>query len=258
MRYSISQVAKFSGVTARTLRHYDEVGLLAPAEVSANGYRWYGRPELLRLQRILVLRRLGLKLEKITEVLTEQTDESVALQEHLAELEAERARIDRIIATVRQTVADLDHAQITDPAAFFVGFKQDREAMRTRFRQAYGEAVEATFEAVEAAQASYTTADHEHEIAQGMALFRRLADVMRSGAAPDDPAALDAVAEHYASLLPYWQPSPEAYAAMGAMYLTDPTQRAIAEQTDAELPIWLAAAIQIYAQSRLRPSRTQQ
>lgn len=252
MRYSISQVAKFSGVTARTLRHYGEIGLLAPSEVGANGYRWYGRAELLRLQRILVLRRLGLKLDKIAEVLAEQADESMALQEHLTELEAERARLEQIIATVRQTVADLDHAQIADPAAFFLGLKQDRDAMRTRLRQAYGDAVEATFESAEAAQASHTTADYEHEIAQGMALFRRLADVMRSGAAPDSPAALDAVAEHYASLLHYWQPTREAYAAMGAMYLMDPTQRAIAEQADAKLPAWLAAAIQVYAQSRLK------
>ncbi|MET0235166.1 MAG: MerR family transcriptional regulator [Kibdelosporangium sp.] len=258
VRYSISQVARFAGVTARTLRHYDEIGLLAPSEVGANGYRWYGRAELLRLQRILVLRRLGLKLEKIAEVLAEQADEAVALQGHLAELEAERARLEQIIATVRQTVEDLDQAQIADPAEFFKGLGQDREAMRSRLRAAYGDGAEVTFESAEAAQANHTAADYEHAAAQGMALFRRLAQVMRSGAAPDDTVALDAVAEHYASLLHYWQPTPEAYAAMGAMYVMDPTQRSIAEQADEDLPDWLAAAIQVYAQRRLTPSRTPQ
>jgi hypothetical protein len=152
--------------------------------------------------------------DKIAEVLAEQATESVALQRHLTELEAERARLEKIIETVQQTVADLDLAQIADPAVFFTGLRQDQDAVRTRLRKTYGEKAEAT--------------------------------------------SLDAVAEHYASLLHYWQPSPEAYAGMGAMYLMDSTQRAIAEQADAELPAWLAAAIQAYAQCRLRPSRTPQ
>src|SRR5207249_1200820 len=77
------------------------------------------------------------------------------------------------------------------------------------------------------------------------------AGVMRAGAAPDEPAALDAVAEHYESVCHYWQPTPQAYAAMAAMYVTDPVQRSIAEQADPDLPTWLATAIEAYARHRL-------
>lgn len=256
MRYSISEVAKFSGVTARTLRHYDAVGLLTPSEVGANGYRFYGRAELMRLQRILVLRRLGLGLETIAEVLSEQTDEVAALRGHLADLQAERARLDRIIATVQDTVADLTDARIDDPARFFIGLREDRQAMRQSYRATYGDAVAASFDTAEAAQENLTAADYEHAAAQGMALFRRLADVMRAGVAPDDPKALDAVHAHYASLLHFWQPTPEAYAAMGTMYRTDQAQRAMVEKADHALPEWLAAAIEAYAARRLRASHT--
>jgi MerR family transcriptional regulator, thiopeptide resistance regulator len=252
MRYSISQVARMSGVSARTLRHYDAIGLLSPCAVGANGYRWYGRPELLRLQRILVLRRLGLGLERIGDVLREETDEPTALRGHLSQLEAERHRLDQIIATVRETVADLDEARISDPERFFTGLRQEQAAMRSTLGESFGDAAAAVFKNAQAAQSDLTAADYEHAAAQGKALLRRLARIMREGTAPDAPAALDAVAEHYESVCRYWQPTAEAYAALGGMYLTDPVQRAMAAEADPDLPAWLAAALGAYSRHRLR------
>ena len=69
-----------AGVTSRALRHYDAIGLLAPAYVGINGYRYYERPQLLRLQQVLLLRDLGLSLEAIAEVLTGQRDRVEALR----------------------------------------------------------------------------------------------------------------------------------------------------------------------------------
>jgi DNA-binding transcriptional MerR regulator len=251
MRYSISQAAQISGVSARTFRHYDAIGLLSPRAVGANGYRWYGRAELLRLQRILVLRRLGLGLEQIGNILREQTDEATALREQLSELEAERGRLDQIIATVKDTIADLNEARITEPQRFFTGLRQDRAAMRSTLGSTFGAAAAAAFDTADADQADLTAADYAHAAAQGKALLRRLAETMRAGTAPDAPAALDAVAGHYASVCSYWQPTAEAYAALGALYRTDPRQRSMAEQTDPDLPTWLADAIEAYARHRL-------
>jgi DNA-binding transcriptional MerR regulator len=253
MQYSISQVAKASGVSARMLRHYDAIGLLAPASVAANGYRWYGRLELLRLQRILLLRRLGLGLAEIGAVLGEQVDEAAALRGHLAQLEEERHRLDRVIATVEETIADLGAARIEDPERFFAGLRKDSAAMRQTYRETFGEGAAVAFDVAQAAQRGLTTADYEHAAAQGAALFRRLADVMRSGAAPEDPAALDAVAGHYESVSRFWHPTAAAYAAMGGLYLTDPRQRELAARADPELPAWLARAIETYARVRLVP-----
>jgi DNA-binding transcriptional MerR regulator len=196
MRYSISQVAKASGVSARMLRHYDAIGLLPPRSVTTNGYRWYGRPELLRLQRILMLRRLGLGLAEIGALLREQADEAAALRGHLAQLEDERRHLDQVIATVKETIADLDEARIRDPEQFFAGLRQDQIAMRRTFLAAFGEGTGAAFDAAEAAQDGLNATDYEHAAAQGAALFRRLAQVMRTGVAPDKPAALDAVVSH--------------------------------------------------------------
>src|ERR1044072_9902791 len=82
MAWSIAQVAKMSKVTSRTLRHYDDIGLLPPARVGSNGYRYYEREQLLRLQQILLLRELGLDLATIGKVVDGQNDPIDALRQH--------------------------------------------------------------------------------------------------------------------------------------------------------------------------------
>ena len=71
--WSIQQIAKIAGTTSRTLRHYGEIGLLPPSSVGHNGYRHYDRNALVRLQRILLLRELGLGLPQIGEVLARES-----------------------------------------------------------------------------------------------------------------------------------------------------------------------------------------
>ncbi|MGK5642824.1 MerR family transcriptional regulator [Streptomyces sp. URMC 126] len=104
MEWTIQQVARSAGVTSRTLRHYDEIGLLPPSRVGANGYRYYDAEAVARLQRILLLRDLGLSLPVIAEVLSRETDEVEALREHIRLLETERDRLDRRIRAVRRTL----------------------------------------------------------------------------------------------------------------------------------------------------------
>jgi DNA-binding transcriptional MerR regulator len=65
----VGELAKRSGLTVRTLHHYDQIGLLSPAERGPGGYRLYGEDEIARLTQILILRRLDLSLAEIREVL---------------------------------------------------------------------------------------------------------------------------------------------------------------------------------------------
>lgn len=108
MDWSIQEVARLAGVTSRTLRHYDAVGLLPPSRVAAGGTRRYDRTAIVRLQRILLLRELGLGLEAVGRVLSEQADEARALRDHLDGLRRERDRIDRQIRSVRRTLVALE------------------------------------------------------------------------------------------------------------------------------------------------------
>ena len=102
--WPIQDVARFAGTTSRTLRHYDEIGLLKPSRVGSNGYRYYDGATLLQLQRILLLRELGLSLPAIAGVFRQQTDPVTALARHLEWLTQEQERLTRQMASVRQTI----------------------------------------------------------------------------------------------------------------------------------------------------------
>ncbi|MGA7204163.1 MAG: MerR family transcriptional regulator [Specibacter sp.] len=105
MDWPIQQIAALTGTTSRTLRHYDDVGLLAPSHIAANGYRHYDQAALVRLQRILMLRELGLGLPAIAAVLNHEVRPAEALGTHVAWLRAEQERLGRQIASVERTIA---------------------------------------------------------------------------------------------------------------------------------------------------------
>lgn len=120
--WPIQQVARLTGTTSRTLRHYEAKGLLQPSRVATNGYRFYDAPTLVRLQRILLLRQLGLSLSAIGEALADQPSEITALRAHLEQLRSEQARVTRQIAAVSRTVVVLESGGELMAESMFEGF----------------------------------------------------------------------------------------------------------------------------------------
>lgn len=145
MHHTIQQVAKAAGTTARTLRHYDQLGLVKPSSIGANGYRYYDDRALVRLQRVLLLRALGLGLDAIGEVLRAQDSggqgpaaEARILRTHLDLLRAEERRIATQITSVERTIAALtnttkEHSIMTEH--IFDGFDhtQHRDEVERRW-----------------------------------------------------------------------------------------------------------------------------
>jgi DNA-binding transcriptional MerR regulator len=111
MTRSIQDVARIAGVSSRTLRHYDQIGLLPPSGTGAGGLRHYDDAAIRRLQRILLLRDLGLPLADVGRVLDEQADEAGALRRHLDQLRAEQDRLTRQIASVERTVTAIEKGE---------------------------------------------------------------------------------------------------------------------------------------------------
>ncbi|MCK8476235.1 MerR family transcriptional regulator [Microbacterium aurugineum] len=126
--WSIQEIARLAGTTSRTLRHYDDIGLLPPTRIAHNGYRHYDAQALVRLQRILLLRELGLGLPQIAEVLGASTDrmssqtEASALETHLALLREEQTRLARQIASVESTITALRGGERLMAENMFDGF----------------------------------------------------------------------------------------------------------------------------------------
>ncbi|MFG6402304.1 MerR family transcriptional regulator [Microbacterium sp. P04] len=137
MDWSIQEVAKLAGTTSRTLRHYAQIGLLAPSRVGANGYRRYDQAALVRLQRILLLRELGLGLAQIAEVLAAGQSEEEALTRHLAWMREEQVGLAKRIAAVEATVAALREGVPLMAENMFDGF--DHTAHRREVTERWGE-----------------------------------------------------------------------------------------------------------------------
>lgn len=104
MEWLVYELAARAGITTRALRHYDRIGLLTPSRVGANGYRYYGPEAAARLQRILHMRRMGLGLPAIADVLADEVDQDAALRAHIAALEGERARIEEQIEAAQHSL----------------------------------------------------------------------------------------------------------------------------------------------------------
>jgi MerR family regulatory protein./MerR, DNA binding. len=103
MEYTVRKLAGIAGVSPRTIRYYDEVGLLKPVRINSSGYRIYGRKEVDRLQQIMFYRELGFSIEKIKEIIdSPEFDEIKALKSHREQLVNKRKQLDLLIENVEK------------------------------------------------------------------------------------------------------------------------------------------------------------
>ncbi len=122
MQWTIGEVARLTGITTRTLRHYGHLGLLAPSTIDSNGRRWYDEDGLTRLQEILVWKELGFSLARISQILEGQVDEQVALARQLDALASQRRRVDQQIAAVKHALDVKEGREMLMAKKLFTGF----------------------------------------------------------------------------------------------------------------------------------------
>ncbi|MFF2009269.1 MerR family transcriptional regulator [Streptomyces sp. NPDC058195] len=252
MTWSIADVARMSGVTSRTLRHYDEIGLLPPAGTGSNGHRFYEEADLLRLQQILLMRELDLGLREIRAVLDSQVDQLAALREHHRRLLAERDRLDTLARTVGRTIAELeegkdgnDMAEINRPENLFEGFEPGRHEAEAR--QRWPEQWEQSQRAV----AGMTAEGMEQWQREVTARMIRMAEFMAAGTPVADPAVQAEVDALYQGVCRFWTPCADAYKGLGQTYVDDPGFRANFDRVADGLAVYQRDAMAVYADTRL-------
>ncbi len=244
----IAHVARLTGVTSRTLRHYDDIGLLTPAWTSHDGRRHYGQPELLRLQHILVLRELGTSLDRIASIVNTR-DPHTALQllrDHLAGLIAERERYARLASTVSRTIDSLEKGTSVTTENMFEGFAHHRYEPEARER--WGD------EAVDRANASWgrlSEEDKRKQFETDREIVEALGAAVRVGLTPDSPEVQDVAARHHAWVSAIWSPDAEAYKGLTQMYVDDERFRAHYDEIAPGAAELLRDAAMIYATEHL-------
>lgn len=251
MTYIITQLAKISGVSTRTLRFYDGIGLLKPLRHNENGYRVYGDREVDLLQQILFFRELDMPLSDIAEIIrSDHFSDREALEGHLARLKDKRARLETLIGNVEKTILQRKGETTMSDKEKFEGFKRDLIAENERkygkeIREKYGE------DEVEASNRNLKGQTRE-QYDRAQALSAEINVLLKEAMETGDPAgkAAQAACEKHAQwLCYYWKEySKEAHKALGDMYVADPRFTAYYDAVAPGAAILLRDALHIYCE----------
>lgn len=254
MEYTVKALAELSGVTPRTLRWYDSLGLLRPCRTTEAGYRIYGRPEVDRLQQILFYRELGFSLEQIGAVLdAPEFDRQKALQSHLSALKERRERLDGLILTVEQTIREAKgETTMTDREKFAAFQKQAVE----KNEKMYGKEVRSKYgdRAVDESNAAFLSmGEEEHADWErlGEEIRFALAAAVRAG---EDPAGAEG--QRIAALHARWlcfggrKYDPEKHAGIAELYVSDERFTAYYDREVPGCARFLRDAVESYVRSR--------
>ena len=225
MEYTVQKLARLAGVSPRTLRFYDQSGLLKPARINSSGYRIYGQAEVNRLQQILFYRELGMGLEEIGRTLDSRDFQHLAaLQKHLKALLERQAQTARLIETVQRTIEHEKGGSSMTDAERFEGFKakliqENEEKYGKEIREKYGED---TVAASNARMMNLSREEYERMQSLGAEILGKLEAAVKAGENPAGDAGKEVTRLHREWLEFTWgQYSPEAHQGLGDMYVAD-------------------------------------
>lgn len=224
MEYTIKKLAEMAGISTRTLRYYDEIGLLKPCRVNSSGYRIYGEKEVDELQQILLYRSMDIKLEEIQNIISNPSfDICQSLIEHRKSLISKRNQLDQLILTVEKTIEYKKGEIIMSNKEKFEGLKkagveENERKYGKEIRDKYGN------ETVEASNKKFMNMSEEdfnkmNKIEEE--IFNGLLEVVRTSDLESNVAK--EVYENHKKWLSFTWPSysKEAHIGLAEMYVAD-------------------------------------
>ncbi len=225
MEYSTHELSRLAGISARTLRYYDQIGLLRPCRTTAAGYRFYGEKEVELLQQILFYRERGLELGIIQEIMCRPDfDILEALDSHLSALTQQKERLDTLIQTVKLTIATMKGESKMDDTMKFEAFKKhlvdkNEQAYGKEIREKYGDEEVNSYN-----QKILGLSEKEYEQFRELeaAIRNRLEDAVRSGIIPESEGGREVAFLHRDWLGYTWKKySPKMHKGLAEMYVLD-------------------------------------
>jgi DNA-binding transcriptional MerR regulator len=249
MEYTVQKLGMLAGVSTRTLRYYDEIGILKPARINSSGYRIYGQAEVDKLQQILFYKELGLHLDKIKDLVNSPSfNAAKALSEHREQLLDKRSQLDRLIANVEMTIASNEGRITMTDKEKFEGFKQkmvedNEQKYGKEIREKYGDnAINNSNQKV----LNMTQEQHDEVTRLAEELHSVLAEAYKTGD-PSSDLAQKAADLHKRWLTYYWiEYSKEAHAGLAQMYVDDKRFTAYYDKEQPGTAEFLRDAIHIF------------
>lgn len=250
-RYTVKKLAALSGVSIRTLHHYDEIGLLKPACVGSNGYRYYGREELLRLQQILFHKELGFSLEAIRLAIdAPDFDRAAALRDQREKLAAEARRLRLLLRTIDVTLREAEGGKAMTGAKMYRGFEPGSHERHEAWAiERYGEWARLGIEARKEAVSGWNEADHRRHGMEWSGLMDDFAAALSDGSTPGDPRAQDIVRRLHGHASKAWTGpvGRGGFLNLSDIYAENPEFRNVLDDRLAGLSDFVARAMRIFA-----------
>ncbi len=139
MEYTVHKLSEIAGISERTIRYYDQIGLLKPCKINTSGYRIYGSKEVDLLQQILLYKELNVDLETIKKIITNPKFDTIkSLEEHLLKLKQNKLNLEVLISNVENTIYSKKGGGNMSDNEKFKGFKNK---MIEENEKKYGEEV---------------------------------------------------------------------------------------------------------------------
>jgi DNA-binding transcriptional MerR regulator len=251
MSYTIHEIAKLAGVTLRTLRHYDDAGLLHPAKRSEAGYRLYTDGELLRLQQILFFKELDFPLKKIKEILSDPGFERAKALRMQADYLMERAqRYEALSRLAQKTLKNMEEENDMDKNEIFKGF--DYEKMMEDQKKYEAEVTERwghtdAYKVSKQRSAKYKKEDWERISGEQTQSLNELIALYKSGVTPEDEKTQAVTRKMHRFIHEHFYPCPlQFFGCLGEMYVTDERFTAFYDNHAEGLAAYYSKAIQYY------------
>jgi DNA-binding transcriptional MerR regulator len=249
--FTVKQLSSMAGITPRTLHYYDQIGLLKPSRVAENGYRYYSEESLLRLQQILLYRELDIPLENIRMIMGQRDfDVQAALESHREKLRHRIAQLERLIATVDETILFMEGKKEMSKRQFFEGFNDEQQAeYEKEAMQMYDPAI---VKASNQKWRNYTAAEKQRIGDEGNAVYEDMLQAMPKGAAsPEAQAAVERWRRHMEY---FWVPNDDQLLGLTDLYNNDLRFKANFDKIDPNLAGFMREAVIVYVNNRKRSS----
>jgi len=248
--YTVKQVAKLSGVSIKTLHHYDKIGLLKPSIRTDKNYRLYGESELLRLQQILFYKELDFALKDIAALLYDPEFDTIqSLENQRVALIKKQARTKTLIQTIDKTLHHLKTAKMMKAEELYEGFPKGRE-YRKEAIQEWGEKVEeAELHLRKKGKLEFEQLKKDFD-----RCWRKLASMRYEK--PESEAVQNEIAKHYSFIREFWGTSNkedqqlEAYTSLGELYVSDERYKKVNGEPNPEFATFMRAAMKFFAENR--------
>lgn len=253
MAYTVKELAQISGVSIRTLHWYDESGLLKPAYIGSNGYRYYEEEQLLILQQILFFRELGFELKKIRQIIKRSDfDKLLALTSHRQVLKKSLEQTKKLLKTIDNTIEHLKGTKKMKEKELFSGFSKEQQAEYERqIIERFGDQAKAQIEESKQNAKKWSKADEENLKKECIDICKELTCLLEQNFKAGTKEVQDVIRRHHVWLSNFWTPTKESYAGHG-QFIVDSDLRKAYEIYHTRLPEFIAEAMQVFADKELK------